>query len=98
MSFENWRQNATKVEKPRGETEAEDENVLSADDLALIDRVLAESPEVAPKGEVPAPKEDELLHVARTDAEMIADAQKGINPHGLRPAAPGFDEGLDKAA
>ncbi len=82
MSFEGWRKTAIKVERP-GE-EAEDPMALSSEEQALIDRVLAESPKVGVKEQVAVPKvQDELLHQARTDDEMIADAEKGINPHGI---------------
>ncbi len=57
---------------------------LTPEDEALIKRVMEEVqiPDQV-TSEVAVPKVDEPLHRARTDAEVVAFAQTGIDPHQL---------------
>lgn len=55
---------------------------LTLEEEELIQRVMDKAPTPAPAApEIAVPKVDEPLHVARTDAEVVAFAQTGSNPH-----------------
>jgi hypothetical protein len=84
--FENFRKVAPKAEAVVTDEAAAPE--LTADDVAMIARIMEAVPEpVVERTEVAVPKVDENLHPVSSEAAVVASAASASNPHGFTPVA-----------